>query len=170
MKQILKYILSQVMENLHFAEGKHNISITLSSAVIVFAASQFSLYTRLGSVFASCAIVSCAASLFCSFSAMSSRKIRWFHAFKRADKANNLIYFQDISSFDEETYLKKIQTDYSLPKQYKPDGFDFDLARQIIATSKVAKIKFRLFNAALSFLALSICFVVTSIVVSQVLK
>lgn len=170
MKQILKYILAQVMENLHFAEGKHNISITLSSAVIVFAASQFSFYTRLGAVFASCAIVACAASLFCSFSAMSSRKIRWFHAFKKSEKAKNLIYFQDVSSFDEETYIKKIQTDYSLPKSYKPDGFDYDLARQIIATSKVAKIKFRLFNAALTFLALAICFVVTSIVVSQVLK
>lgn len=170
MKQILKYILAQVMENLHFAEGKHNISITLSSAVIVFAASQFSLYTRLGTVFASCAIVACAASLFCSFSAMSSRKIRWFHAFKKSEKAKNLIYFQDVSSFDEETYIKKIQTDYSLPKSYKPDGFDYDLARQIIATSKVAKIKFRLFNAALTFLSLAICFVVTSIVVSQVLK
>ena len=67
-------------------------------------------------------------------------------------------------------YIKKIQTDYSLPKSYKPDGFDNDLARQIIATSKVAKIKFRLFNVALTFLALAICFVVTSIVVSQVLK
>ena len=170
MKQILKYILAQVMENLHFAEGKHNIAITLSSAVIVFAASQFSLYTRLGAVFASCAIVACAASLFCSFSAMSSRKIRWFHAFKKSEKAKNLIYFQDASTFDEETYIKKIQTDYSLPKSYKPDGFDNDLARQIIATSKVANIKCRLFNAALTFLALAICFVVTSIVVSQVLK
>ena len=45
-----------------------------------------------------------------------------------------------------------------------------NINRQIIATSKVAKIKFRLFNAALTFLALAICFVVTSIVVSQVLK
>lgn len=158
------------MENLHFAEGKHNISITLSSAVIVFAASQFSIYTQLGSVFASCAIVACAASLFCSFWALSSRKIRFFHAFKKSQNATNLIYFQDVSNFDEQSFIKKIQVDYSLPKAYKPDGFDFDLARQIIANSKVAKIKFRLFNAALTFLALAICFVVTSIVVSQVLK
>lgn len=170
MKQILKYILAQVMENLKFAEGKHNISITLSSAVIVFAASQFSLFTQLGTVFASCAIVSCAASLFCSFWAMSSRKIHFFHAFKKSQNATNLIYFQDVSNFDEKGYIQKIQSDYSLPKSYKPDGFDFDLARQIIANSKVAKIKFRLFNAALTFLALAICFVVTSIVVSQVLK
>ncbi len=170
MKQILKYILSQVMDSLKFAEGKHNISITLSSAVIVFAASQFSLYTKLGSIFASCAIVSCAVAIFCSFSAISSRHIIFFHTYKRAEKAKNLIYFSDISSFDEKAYIEKLLKDYNLPRSYKPDGFDYDLARQIIATSKVAKIKYRLFNVALTFIALALCFVVTSIVVSQVLK
>lgn len=169
MKQILKYILSQVLENQKFAEAKHNISITLSSAIIVFAATQFSYYTKLGSIFGSIAIVCCAVAIFCSFSAISSKKILWFHSFKKSDKAKNLIYFSDISNFDEDGYIKRIANDYGLPKVYKPDGFDYDLARQIIAISKVTKTKFRLFNCALLFLAIAICFVVTSIVVSQVL-
>ena len=170
MKQVLKYILSQVTQSLHFAESKHNISITLSSAIIVFAATQLSNFTLLGAVFSSIAITFCAISIFCSFFALTSKRVILFRNSGSSKNARNLLFYLDITKFDEATFIERVVKDYSLPKSYKADGFDFDLAHQIIATSKVARSKFRLFNLALFCLAVAIAFVVTSIIVSQVLK
>ena len=43
MKQTLKYIYSVVFDNLKFAEAKHTLVLTLSSAVIAFASTFFSI-------------------------------------------------------------------------------------------------------------------------------
>lgn len=168
MKQTLKYILSQVNENLKYAENKHSILAAFSGAIVVFCATRLGDKYNISVVFSTIAIILCVISIFISFLAMLSRNVK-LKTKPHTNNVQSLLYFHNIANFDVQSYLKQIITQYKLPKEYKIDGFDQDLAAQIIATSYVTKIKLKYYNLSLFFLVFGICFVVSSFAIVAVL-
>lgn len=159
MKQTLKYIYQNLIEKTKIAESKFSISIALASAVIVFASSFLTDNNVSINVVAGGCIVFALTSILYAFVALLARnvKIKKKHKTKQVD---NLLYFKNIVKFDEFTYVEEIKNKYNFPKSYKPDNFDFDLAREIIAAAKSVNHKFLYFNFSLFFLMMSIVFAV----------
>lgn len=160
MKQLLKYILQNILENLKLSEAKHSISIALSSGISVFLAN----FVNNGSVLGVVAIIFCLLSVIISFFALSSKNIKNFRP-KKNRKNYNLTYFKDISFMDEYLYLRHIINSYDFPSSYKPDNFEYDLARQIVATSIRAHSKYSLFNYSLVFLCTGIVVGILNLVI-----
>lgn len=146
MKQILKYIYSVLTENLKQAEGKHSVLIALNSAIAVFI-SGYLKNTSLVIKFISCIIIIFSVfSLFFSFVALLSRKIKYYKNIKEISQDLNLIYYKHIIKFSYEKYLREIKKRYDFPSDYEFDGLDEDIAKQIIATANVTNLKFTYFN------------------------
>lgn len=159
MKQTLKYIYAIVYENMKFAETKHSIILTLSSGVIAFTTFFFSNNIA-ENLFAISAIIFSLIAILYSFVALVARKVKLKNKNKKQNL--NLIFYKDIMHFNEETYIKEIKKEYNFTSIYTPDKMDYDLAKQIIATSKLAHIKFLYFNFAVLFLIASIiCIILT---------
>ena len=96
MKQTLKYILSVIMDNLKFAEGKHSIIIALNGAIIVLCINFFSSQNLLILILNYGVIFFCGASIIISAMALLSRSIKLKG--KKPRKENiNLLYFKDLS-------------------------------------------------------------------------
>lgn len=156
MKQTLKYIYSVLSENLKFAESKHSILIALNSALAVFI-SGYLTGTSLLIKFLTCVnIVFIVLSLFFNFMALLSRKIKYIKNKKFKEEELNLIYYKHIVNYSYDKYLEAIKKEYDFPKDYKFDGLDEDLSKQIIAISNVTNIKFTYFNYSLFFLFLEL--------------
>lgn len=159
MKQTLKYIYDRLEEQLKYAETKHSISITLASALTVFSATYLDSSTPLINALSAISIIFSLVSVLYSFLALSAKKVRFVRTKKRVEDKNssaNLLYYKEISLFSPEDYVSRIASTYPLFKGYKPDDFDLDLSRQVVATSKTIASKFLLFNFALTFLILSL--------------
>ena len=153
MKQTLKYIYGIIYDNMKFAEAKHTIILTLSSAVIAFATTFFG-NNQFQNLLASGGIVFALISILYSFVALIARKVR----IKSKKNANdsNLIFYKNVMKFNEETYIASIKKKYAFTNIYTPDQMDYDLAKTIIATARLAYIKFLYFNFAVLFLITSI--------------
>ena len=78
MKQMLKYILSVVMENLKYAEAKHSVSVALNSGIIIFVSSGFEVQNNVATIFAVFSIMFCGVSIAYGFLALMSRDIKIF--------------------------------------------------------------------------------------------
>lgn len=159
MKQTLKYIYDRLEEQLKYAETKHSISITLASALTVFSATYLDSSTPLINALSAISIIFSLVSVLYSFLALSAKKVRFSRTRKRVEAQNssaNLLYYKEISFFSPEDYVARVAATYPLFKGYKPDNFDLDLSRQVVATSKTIYSKFLLFNFALTFLILSL--------------
>lgn len=163
MKQTLKYIYSIIYDNMKFAEAKHTIILTLSSAVIAFATTFFG-NNKFQNVLASGGIVFALISILYSFVALIARKVR-IKAKKSANN-QNLIFYKNVMKFDENTYISNIKKKYSFTNIYTPDQMDYDLAKTIIATARLAYIKFLYFNFAVLFLILSIICLISIVLLS----
>lgn len=153
MKQTLKYIYGIVFDNLKFAEAKHTLILTLASAVLAFATTFFA-GNNIQTLLSIASIVFALIAIFYSFIALVARKVRVNKTHYKTDA--NLIYYKDIMRFNEITYIEAIKKTYDFTKLYKPDNFDYDLAKQIISVAKLAHIKFIYFNFAVIFLIASI--------------
>lgn len=153
MKQTLKYIYGIVFDNLKFAEAKHTLILTLASAVLAFATTFFA-GNNIQTLLSIASIVFALIAIFYSFIALVARKVRVNKTHYKTDA--NLIYYKDIMRFNEITYIEAIKKTYDFIKLYKPDNFDYDLAKQIISVAKLAHIKFIYFNFAVIFLIASI--------------
>lgn len=162
MKQTLKYIYSVVFDNLKFAEAKHTLVLTLSSAVIAFASTFFSINIY-QNIFAIASIIFGLIAIFYSFVALVARKVKYKQ--KKIKKTSNLIYYKDIMKFDENGYIDQIKKQYDFTKIYKPDNMDYDLARQIISVSKLSYIKYIYFNFAVVFLIASIICIIMAVLI-----
>ena len=159
MKQTLKYIYSVVFDNLKFAEAKHTLILTLASAVLAFATTFFSVNT-IQNLLAIASVVFALIAIFYSFIALVARKVKIKQ--RRIKNSFNLIFDKDILHFDDFGYIDAIKKEYDFTKIYKPDKMDYDLAKQIIAVSKLAYIKFLYFNFSVVFLMASIiCLILT---------
>ena len=163
MKQTLKYIYSIVYDDMKFAEAKHNIVLTLSGAVIAFSTTFFSS-NSIQTVFAVASIIFSLIAILYSFVALIARRVR-VRQRKRVKNNPNLISYSDIIHFDEFSYIKAIKSDYDFVKQYKPDQMDYDLAREIISTSKLTWIKCLYFNLAVIFLIASILSIIIAVLI-----
>lgn len=162
MKQTLKYIYGIIYENMKFAEAKHGIILTLSSAVIAFASTFFSL-NALQNLMAIASIIFALIAILYSFVALVARKVRVKQ--KKVKDNDNLLFYKHVMHYDEHTYIEKIKKKYAFTSIYKQDAMDYDLAGQIIATSKIASLKFLYFNFAVLFLIASIiCLIITVLI------
>lgn len=162
MKQTLKYIYGIIYENMKFAETKHSIVLTLSGAVIAFATTFFGTNTR-QNLFAISSIIFSLIAILYSFVALVARRVSIKK--RKIDTTDNLLFYKDIMSYDEKSFIEQIKKKYDFTKIYKPDLMDYDLAKDIIATSKLAYIKFLYFNFAVLFLIASIVSIILTVLV-----
>ena len=161
MKQTLKYIYGIVYENLKFAEAKHTLILTLSSAVLAFETTFFGL-NSIENILVVSSIIFALIAIFYSFVALVARKVNTKS--KNIKGNESLLYYKHIMRFGYLTYIEAIKNNYSFTNIYKPDNMDFDLAKQIIATSKLAWIKFIYFNFAVTFLIASIICIIFTVI------
>lgn len=154
MKQTLKYILERLLNLRKFAEEKHSVTIALASGVIVFSSYFISNQKNVVIFVSASSIVFALISVLYSFLALSARRVKVKTETKKS--SGDLIDYKSVSEFGIKNYLQSIKNNYLIPKTYKYDQFDEDLAMQIISTAKVIKLKFYYFNVALVFLSLSI--------------
>ena len=162
MKQTLKYIYQILLDNQKFSESKHSLTLTLSSAVIVFSATFLSHNNLVVVSITSASMILSFVAMIYSFFALSAKKV----VIKKSKKIRDnysLMYFKDISKFSVEDYLHAIIKDYGFPKSYKPDSMDYDLAKQIISTSIVTDRKFKFFNYSITFMVIAIIFLVITV-------
>lgn len=163
MKQTLKYILDKLIEHIKIAEAKYSITLALASGVIVLGSSFIGAEDVYIKVLSSATIIFSLVSIVYGFIALFARRIR--HRIKKMPKKiENLMYYKTIISFDEKTYVEKLKERYNFPANYKPDEFDYDLARSVIAEARVANTKFAYFNLSLVFLMLSVFSAVVMVV------
>lgn len=155
MKQILKYTLGVVIENVKFSETKHSIIISLNGGIIVFTAGFFSSNVFEIAILNWSVLFFSGISMLISFAALHAR----FDKIKRKVKSrriNSLLYYKDISSLSEIDYLNRIIINYNFPKDYVIDEYEKDLAKEIIANARLAEIKYSLFNKTVFFLGVSL--------------
>lgn len=164
MKQTLKYILATLNDNLKFAEAKHSVVIALDSAIIVFISGFLSGYNKIVTLFSCLIIMACSISMVFNFTALLSRKIRYVKNIKFKENELNLIYYKHIINFSYDQYLCEVKKQYNFPKEYKFDGLDKDLAKQIIAISNVTNLKFTFFNYSLLALLFGVFLTIIDIV------
>ena len=154
MKQTLKYIYERLFDNLRYAETKHSITMTIASAVIAFASTFFSDVSSINILSSACIMLSLISIIY-SFIALLSREVK-VKSKETEVKRNNLMHYKTIVLYSDVSYVKAIKKQYALPSSYKHDEMDLDLARQVISTAKLVKIKFSYFNFALVYLFLSL--------------
>lgn len=164
MKQTLKYILATLNDNLRFAEAKHSVVIALNSAIIVFISGFLSGHNKIVTLLSCLVIISCSISMVFNFTALLSRKIRYIKNVKFKENELNLIYYKHIINFSYDQYLNEVKKQYNFPKDYKFDGLDNDLAKQIIAISNVTNLKFTFFNYSLIFLLIGVFLTIVDII------
>ena len=155
MKQTLKYILSLVTDNLKIAENKHGMLLALSSGLVVITVGFFSYSNTIIIILNWLVIFFASLSIFCCFMGLFSRQIRL--NFKH-NMLNNisLLYYKDLALLSPTELLNCIIIQYGFPRDYVCDGFENDLAKQIIANSKVAYKKYLFFNYSVIFLGVAL--------------
>ncbi len=163
MKQTLKYIYGIVYENMKYAEAKHSVVLTLSSAVIAFATTFLSANTR-QNIFAIATIIFALISVLYSFVALVSRNVK-VNLKARRKNSKSLISYRNIIKFNPETYIHDIKKEYGFTSVYKADNMDYHLAQEIILVAKLAHIKFLYFNFAVLFLIVSIICIIVSVLI-----
>ncbi len=151
MKQLLKYILNINIDSLKIAETKHSVITTLSSGLSVLIANFLGDNKLLGYI----SIVFCLLSVVISFFALSAKSIKKFKGNIPESKAD-LIYHKYIASLTIDEYTQSIIQNYGFPSEYQMDKFEFDLAKEILATAKRANRKYRLFNYSIALLGVGI--------------
>lgn len=151
MKQLLKYILSQMLEHQKMAETKHGVGIALiggfAVVIINFVVSENLIIKTISIV----SLVFCFVAIGISFFAVSSKLIKVKETPKRK-KIVNYLYFSDIKNFSPLQYLDELAVAYDFPKGYVPDSFEIDLAKNIISIAQRTAIKYRLFNVSIFFI------------------
>lgn len=164
MKQTLKYIYDKLLDLIKIAEAKYSITLALASGVIVLGSSFIGEQDVYIKILASGTVVFALISIIYGFVALFARNIKPKKP-KRNPHNSNLLFYKTIIQYDEKTYIQNIKEKYNFPPQYKPDGFDLDLAKSVIAQARVANIKFVYFNLSLVFLLLSIFLAVLMVIV-----
>ena len=164
MKQTLKYIYACLIDIMKIAEGKYAITLTLASGVIVLGTSFIGSENILAKVCAGASIIFSLVSMIYGFCALLARTIK-IRKKKLPKKIDNLTFYKTIIKFDEQNYLEQIIKEYNFPKSYKPDAFEIDLAKNIIAQANVVYFKFLFFNLSLIFLLFSVFFAVVMIII-----
>ena len=155
MKQTLKYIYERLIDNMKLAENKYSITIALASGVIVFGSSFLSSQNFFSKTLSAACVIFALISVLYGFFALSAKHIH-IRRKRKTRPVKNLMYYADIVKFDEMNYVAEIIRRYNFPKNYKPDEFDYDLARQIISLARIVHLKYLNFNLSLVFLILSV--------------
>lgn len=154
MKQTLKYIYERFYEEVKYADTKHSISLTLASALAVFSATYLSDSTPVIVIISASSIIFSLISVLYSFCALYVKEYKTEKT-KKIQRCD-LLSYKTISKFGEEEFLSVLVKEYPFVKNYKPDNFDCDLAKQVIRSAKAIKHKFSLFNYSISFLLISL--------------
>lgn len=155
MKQILKYILSIVLDNLKMAENKHGVVLALNSGLIVITVGFFSSAKLVITLLNWLVILFASISIFCCFLGLYARNIKVSQKKNFTEKIS-LLYYKDLSAMSPEELLNCIIINYGLPNNYQYDGFEYDLAKSVIANSKIASKKYFFFNYSILFLSIAV--------------
>lgn len=150
----LEKVLKLVIDWIKFAEAKNAALLTLNSAAM-FAGYRivFQIKRELSTIESSCllflAILLLISAVICLMSFFARIKTRYLYSIPAKSKSPNLYFFGDIASFSSKDYvaaLAKTINENEIAKE-----LDMMLADQVIANSRIAARKFRLFNIALWF-------------------
>lgn len=162
MKQTLKYIYTIVFDNLKFAEAKHTVVLTISSAVLAFATTFYS-NNVIENLLITASILFALIAIFYSFVALVARNVK--SKSKKITGKESLLYYKHIMRFESNNYIDALKKQYGFTASYKPDNMDYDLSNQIVSISKLAWIKFLYFNFAVVFLIASIMCIIFNVVI-----
>ena len=154
MKQTLKYIYERFYEEVRYADTKHSISLTLASALAVFSATYLTDTTPVIVIVSASSIIFSLVSVLYSFFALYAKEYKTTKT--RRMNSSDLLSYKTVANFGEDEFLQTLVKEYPFVKNYKPDNFDYDLARQVIRSAKAIKHKFSLFNFSISFLLFSL--------------
>jgi hypothetical protein len=150
-KSELKYILSVVNDMLKFAESKHNGLVVFDIGFIIGILTNYSsLDPILSKPVMEFALISFCFSLFMSFISIAPVTRKTFRV-RKVIKNPNLYFYGDLATLDFDSFINDFKIE---GKMLDPDNMDIDLINQILAISRIAKVKFELFKiAAFSALA-----------------
>lgn len=157
MKQMLKYILSVIMESVKIAENKHGLILALNSGLIALTIGFFNSKNLFLIIMNWLVVLFAGLSIFCCFLGLFARS-ESDEKLINNKKNPNLLYYKDVANFTPKELLKCIIINYNFPKDYSIDNFELDLSKQIVANSKIAYKKYRFFNFSLVFLGVAIFF------------
>lgn len=146
----LANILDRTNDWLKFAEAKNGAILVLNCAVLFGALQSLNKEAPpplLMEWFLINLIFFLAAGILFSTASLISRLTPplWIK-FPERKAAPNILYFGDISSLSEDSYLAEYYK--TLEIQGKPSKLDSQYANQIVTNSKIAYIKYRLFNVS----------------------
>ncbi len=155
MKQLLKYILAQILDHQKQAETKHSIGIALIGGFCVVIVNFVLTEVVAVRVVAIVALVFCLVALGLSFFAVSSKSI---NNYKQRPQKNdiNFLYYKDIKDFCPEAYVRLLAISYGYPKSYVPDAFELDLSKSVVSIARRTALKYKLFNISILFLGVSV--------------
>lgn len=160
MKQTLKYIYTNIQEQLKFSEQKHSIIIAINSGIIVLVTGLFKETNTVLLIINWLIYIFCSASILCNFFALYSKSVKVSKRECNINRNINLLYYKEILNMTEIQYLDLIRQKYGYPNSYKFDELEKDLAKQIIANSIVVERKYKLFNLSILFLTLGLIFAI----------
>lgn len=157
MKQLLKYILTQVFEQQKQAETKLGVVIALIGGVAVVMLNvkvSNNIYIK---IVWYCAFIFCVLALIVCLVAVKAKKVQ-SRRYKKSIEDINYIFYEDIKDFMPGQYLLNIAKAYNFPKDYLPDNFELDLAKSIVSLSKRVYTKNKLLNISFMLLVISFSF------------
>lgn len=161
----LTYIFSNVNGWLKFAESKHAVIIAFNGAaifgIIQICFNSKTNYPILLEIYLYNVILFLALSILISLiSFFPQTKLKWLWPSQKISIGDNLLFYDNIKKYDEETYLKALYK--SMDKDVSSfSDMEFYFANQIIQNSKIVSRKYQYFKLAL---ILDICALLTPII------
>ncbi len=152
MEEKLYQIFMNVNDWLRFSEAK-NAALIAFAAVTLFGAMQTAIGPNCPKPISMCllsyAVLSGLGLLAALFSFLPQLSIAWLWKTRKPARADNLLFFGHLESYNEKGLIDEIKRKYGLKSERQ--GIEYDLANQIIQNSKIAMKKYRIFTIALWF-------------------
>lgn len=101
-------------------------------------------------IFITCSFIGIIISLFSFMPTLKLSKKAILEIDKKVIKKQSLIFFRDVSELNPEKYLDHLYRRSEGEKSKEMSGYELDLARQVIANSRNAWLKYRRFFWALN--------------------
>ncbi|GIM31526.1 hypothetical protein [Paraclostridium bifermentans] len=175
----LKFVLSDVVNWLKFAETKHVGLITFNAATLAILFDQLSknifkdcktllyiviVFSILSIVISIISFIPQSMSI-CLFKPLKNR------ALKNCISSNSkLLFYKDISNYDSDTYLKAFIKKYEINSvnlsAINLNEFDLDICDQIVNISKLCTYKYYLFKLGIDILLIPFIFLILALIIA----
>lgn len=158
--EFLEKVFANVTTWLTFAEAKNAANIAFVIACIA-AIYSIQTVTLLLNIVVFILIVSGALSLFTMYPQLGTKVI---FKTKNTD-VSNLIYFDTIKEYNENSYLQQISQKYFDINAYIPTQYQLDLTKELIYNSSLVSCKCKLFRIALFFDIIALLLLAISVII-----